>query len=147
MSNPAWELPVAFYFEVKIGDIECAFKEVTGLSAELETESVKEGGVNEYTYLLPKQVKHGNLSLKRALSPLSDSELSWIKQILEGDFSVPIETRSIIVNLLGKDGTPIYTWTCANAYPVKWEIGGLDSQSNNILIETLEFAYTTLKRS
>ncbi|WP_430406312.1 phage tail protein [Fluviicola sp.] len=65
MAGQTWELPVAFYFQVKIGNEEFAFKEVTGLSAEIETESVKEGGMNEFTYLLPKQLKHGNLSLKR----------------------------------------------------------------------------------
>ncbi len=147
MSDPNWELPVAFYFQVKIGGEEYAFKEVTGLSTEIETESVKEGGVNEFTHLLPKQVKHGNLSLKRAMNPISSSDVSWIKEVLEGDFSVPIIPRDIVVNLLGSEGTPIYTWTCTNAYPVKWQIGNLDSQSNTILIETIEFAYTTLKRS
>lgn len=147
MSDPNWEIPVSFYFQVKIGNEEFAFKEVTGLSAEIETESVNEGGVNEFTYLLPKQVKHANLSLKRGLNPVSSSDVSWIKEILEGDFSVPITPRDIIVNLLGQDGTPIYTWTCSKAYPVKWDIAGLDSQSNTILIETIEFAYTTLKRS
>lgn len=147
MADPTWELPVSFYFQVKIGSEEYAFKEVTGLSAEIETENVKEGGVNEFTYLLPKQLKHGNLSLKRALNPIKSSDVSWIKDILEGDFSVPIVPRDIIVNLLGQDGAPIYTWTCSNAYPVKWQVGNLDSQANSILIETIEFAYTTLKRS
>lgn len=147
MADSKWELPVAFYFQVKIGKEEFAFKEVTGLSAEIETESVKEGGMNEFTYLLPKQLKHGNLSLKRALNPINRNDVVWIKKILEGDFSQPIVPRDIIVNLLGQDGKPIYTWTCAKAYPVKWDIAGLDSQSNSILIETIEFAYTTLKRS
>ncbi|MNK01831.1 T4-like virus tail tube protein gp19 [compost metagenome] len=147
MSDPNWELPVSFYFQVKIGSEEYAFKEVTGLSAEIETESIKEGGVNEFTYLLPKQVKHANLSLKRALNPVSSSDVSWFKEVMEGDFSVPILPRDIIVNLLGEKGTPIYTWTCAQAYPVKWEVGNLDSQSNSILIERIDFAYTTLKRS
>lgn len=147
MSDPNWELPVSFYFQVKIGSEEYAFKEVTGLSAEIETESIKEGGVNEFTYLLPKQVKHANLSLKRALSPVSGSDVSWFKEVMEGDFSVPILPRDIIVNLLGEQGTPIYTWTCAQAYPVKWEVGNLDSESNTILIEQIDFAYTTLKRS
>ena len=44
MAKSKWELPVAFYFQVKIGNEEFAFKEVTGLSAEIETEPVKEGG-------------------------------------------------------------------------------------------------------
>lgn len=79
--------------------------------------------------------------------PTNRNDVVWIKKIMEGDFSQTIATRDIVVNLLGQDGTPIYTWNCASAYPVKWEVDKLDSQGNDILIETLEFAYTTLKRS
>jgi phage tail-like protein len=147
MAKSKWELPVAFYFQVKIGNEEFAFKEASGLSTEIETESVKEGGVNDHTHLLPTQSKHGNLVLKRALNPINRNDVVWIKKIMEGDFSQPIVPRDIVVNLLGQDGSPIYTWTCSSAYPVKWEVDKLDSQANEVLIETLEFAYTTLKRS
>jgi phage tail-like protein len=33
-------------------------------------------------------------------------------------------------------------WTFFNAWPVKWSLGGLDAQKNEIAMETLEFAYT-----
>jgi len=52
-----------------------------------------------------------------------------------------------VVSLLEKEGKPIYTWSCANAYPVKWEVESLDSEKNSVLIESLEMAYTTLKRT
>lgn len=147
MAAQKWELPVAFYFQVKIGNEEFAFKEVSGLSAEMETEPIPEGGVNDYVHLLPKQIKHGNLVLKRALMPTKRNDVVWIKKILEGDFSVAIQPRDVIVNLLGADGTPIYTWSCSRAYPVKWEVDTLDAEKNSVLIETLELAYTTIKRT
>lgn len=131
---------------VKIGNEEFAFKEVSGLSAQIETESISEGGVNSFTYLLPKQIKHNNLVLKRALMPLKGSDVRWIQRILEGDFSMMITTKTILIQLLNSEGTAIYSWSCQNAYPVKWEVEQLDSEKNNILIESLEFAYTTLKR-
>ena len=146
MAKSGWDLPVSFYFRVKIGNDEFAFKEVSGLSAEVETESISEGGVNSFTHLLPKQIKHGNLVLKRALMPLGSIEIRWMQRILEGDFSLLITTKTITVQLLNSEGTTIYTWTCQNAYPVKWEVESLDSEKNNILIESIEFAYTTLKR-
>ncbi|MHA3787033.1 phage tail protein [Flavobacterium hauense] len=146
MANTGWDLPVSFYFRVKIGNDEFAFKEVSGLSAEMETEKISEGGVNSFTHLLPKQLKHNNLVLKRALMPLKGSEVKWIQRILEGDFSLMISTRTISIQLLNNEGSTIYTWTCQNAYPVKWEVEKLDSEKSNILIESLEFAYTTLKR-
>lgn len=141
-----WELPVAFYFQVTIGNQEYAFKEVSGLTTEMETEAVQEGGVNSHVHLLPKKMKHNNLVLKRALHPIQQADVKWIQRILEGNFELLISTKSILVKLLDSEGTAIYTWSCQNAYPVKWEVENLDSEKNSVLIETLEFAYSQLKR-
>lgn len=146
MAASKWELPVAFYFQVTIGNQEYAFKEVSGLTTEMETEKIREGGVNNFEHELPKQMKHGNLILKRALSPVNQLDVKWIQQVLEGDFQLLISTKSILVKLLNNEGNTIYTWSCERAYPVKWEIEPLDSEKNSILIETIEFAYLQLKR-
>ncbi|WP_199119184.1 phage tail protein [Pedobacter sp. ASV28] len=145
-NTTAWELPVSFYFSVKIGNEEFAFKEVSGLSAQVETESISEGGVNNFTHLLPKQIKHANLVLKRALVPLSSTGVKWIQRILEGDFVLLISTKTITIQLLNDQGTAIYNWSCENAYPIKWQVETLDSEKNVILIETMEFAYSQLRR-
>lgn len=141
-----WQLPVAFYFQVTIDDYEYAFKEVSGLTAEMETEPVREGGVNNYVHHLPKSIKHNNLVLKRALNPIQQKDVKWLQRILEGDFELLISTKNIMVKLLDSDGAAIYSWSCQNAYPVKWEVENLDSEKNSVLIETLEFAYSQLKR-
>lgn len=145
VENPP--IPVSFYFQVKIAKEEYAFKEVSGLQSELETESLFEGGVNDFEYKLPKQVKHGNLVLKRSLLPQDCNLIKWVKKVLEGDFSQPIKPLEIVISLLGSDGKPLYTWTCRQAYPLKWSIENLDSEKNSVMLETLELAYTTLKRS
>lgn len=140
------DLPVAFYFEVVISRAQMAFKEVSGLSTELETETIAEGGVNDYTYNLPKQVKHGNLVLKRALRPTKYWDVNWIIEILENGSFKNMNTKNVMINLLNAQGEPLYTWTCLNAYPVKWDIDPLDSGKNEVLIESLELAYTKLVR-
>lgn len=147
MAKNDWTLPVAFYFKVKINNEEVAFKEVSGLNSEIEVETIREGGVNNYEHKVPKQVKHGNLVLKRAILPLKSNLITWVKSVLESDFATRIKTREIVISLLDAEGGPLYTWSCMGAYPVKWDIDSLDSEKNNILIETLELAYTTLKRS
>ncbi|MDR3061996.1 MAG: phage tail protein [Dysgonamonadaceae bacterium] len=145
-----WFLPVVFYFNVKfqgnppIGEV--AFKSVLGLDTEMEFESVKEGGVNNFEYKLPKQVKHGNLILKRAMMPIENNLGNWIKEILENTFEKPVQTRNVIITLLNEDGDPMYYWTCANAYPVKWNVEGFDAEKNEVAIESLELSYSTLKR-
>ncbi|MCD7977301.1 MAG: phage tail protein [Tannerellaceae bacterium] len=140
-------LPVAFYFRVRFAGVELAFKEVSGLTTEMELETVQEGGVNHYEYRLPKQTKHPNLVMKRALEQINKQEISWIQAILENDFSQPVKPIQITVDLLNAKEEPLYTWACNHAFPVKWEVDTLDSEKNSVLIETLEFSYTTLIRS
>lgn len=157
-----WKIPVSFYFQVEIGSDGIAFKEVGGLNSEMEVETVQEGGVNEYEHRLPKQIKHGNLVLKRALMPVKDNPIvTWIKSILEGGafFSGQQDplARTIKISLLSlkiikednKEVTkkyPLYVWECAQAFPVKWEAEALDAEKNSVLIESVEFVYSTLKR-
>lgn len=46
--------PVAFYFNVTFeGLIETSFQEVSGLQLEMETETIKEGGENSFSYQVP----------------------------------------------------------------------------------------------
>jgi len=147
MVDNNWSLPVAFYFQVKIEGEEYAFKEVSGLTTEMDLETIREGGSNDFEYKVPKQIKHGNLVLKRALIPLDSALIAWVKYVLEGELFLPVITKDIQISLLDSEGAPMYSWSCSDAYPVKWSLDDLDAQKNNVLIETLEFAYTTLKRS
>lgn len=146
MSSFNWDIPVAFYFQVKIQGSEFAFKEVSGLGSELETENIMEGGNNDYVHVVPKNVKHNNLVLKRALKAINRDDVVWISSFFNGSIRYPIATVSIIINLLQKDGTPVYSWNCTNAYPVKWEVESLESDKNSVLIENLEFSYSTMER-
>ncbi|NDV67375.1 phage tail protein [Dysgonomonas sp. 25] len=166
--DTGWKIPLSFYFQVNIGTDEIAFKEVSGLSAEMELETIQEGGVNEYEHRLPKQIKHGNLVLKRALMPITNNNVvKWISEILEKGSFYNIEgrtfplTRTIQITLLYVESvdiqekgkvirtesrtTPVNKWECTNAFPVKWEVDALDSEKSSVLIESIEFAYATLK--
>lgn len=141
------DIPVAFHFEVNIEDIGIIpFKEVSGLSSEMELESVFEGGVNDSEYKLPKHVKHGNLVLKRAMVLSHNKIFVWLKETLNHNFSQPIVPRDIVISLLNQDRKPIYTWTCVKAYPVKWEAEPLDAEKSSVLIESIELTYLRLTR-
>jgi phage tail-like protein len=147
MDTKSWNLPVAFYFNVNIDGESVPFKEVSGLDVEMETESLSEGGQNTYQHQLPKQIKHGNLVVKGAKLPLKNQFVSWVKDTLENDFATAIKTKILIINLLNENGEPFCTWTCDNAFPVKWTVDPLDADKNSVLIETVEFSYSTIKRS
>lgn len=155
MANAAgWDLPTAFYFKIafvgepKIDEI--AFQEVSGLSLQVDVESVQEGGLNAFEHQLPKPAKHGNLVLKRALLPLSKiNEVvfnKWFQTVFRGDYSQPIVTRDVLVYLLNAQGQTLHLWSCSNAYPVKWDAESFESQKNNVALVSMEFAYRNLEQ-
>ncbi len=142
-----WALP-AFYFKVEIEGIdEIAFKEVSGLAVELETEEVEEGGETRFQHRVPVRKKHGNLVCRRGLYPLKESALSkWVSDILEGDFSKKIEPKNVFVSLLNAEGDKLCGWFLTNVFPVKWSIEPFNPPKNELTIETIEFAYNTIER-
>jgi phage tail-like protein len=114
--------PAAFYFTVTFGNgvqvPDASFSEVSGISLEMETEAVVEGGENRFVHQLPKGIKHPNLELKRhfyAQLPL----VKWCKDTLEGAFIKLIVPQTIIVKLNGADGQVLRAWAFIDAYPVK----------------------------
>lgn len=144
-------LPVSFYFQVEFLDDKSlgiiSFKEVSGLNSEIELESISEGGVNDFEHKLPKQVKHSNLILKGAVVLINNGLITWAKNMLRGNFDIPIVRKDVKISLLNEKHIPIYNWICHNAYPVKWDVEPLDSEKNSVLIESFELVYETLERT
>jgi phage tail-like protein len=143
--------PVAFHFSVVfIGFIppvpDMAFQEVSGLETSLDLESVAEGGENRFVHQLPKPAKRSNLKLKRGMTTAASGLVQWCKSTLEGDFAVPIVPKDMTVSLLNEYRIPVAVWSIGNAFPVKWTVGNLDAMKNELAVETIELAYTTLKR-
>lgn len=139
--------PVAFYFNVTFeGLIETSFQEVSGLQLEMETETIKEGGENSFSYQVPTRRKHGNLVLKRSLMPLPHVLETYVVKVLENNGSAQIVPVNLTISLLDAGHFPLNNWSVLNAYPVKWDISALNSQKNELVIETLEMAYTNLIR-
>ena len=128
------------------GLIETSFQEVSGLQLEMETETIKEGGENSFSYQVPTRRKHGNLVLKRSLMPLPHVLETSVVKVLENNGSAQIVPVNLTISLLDAGHFPLNNWSVLNAYPVKWDISALNSQKNELVIETLEMAYTNLIR-
>jgi len=94
---------------------------------------------------LPTQVKSSNLSLKRGI--ISDPTIiAWINGIIGGSLAAPIKSANIIITLLNENAVPAMRWKLSDAWPVKLETGALKAKSNEIVIESIEFAYSTITR-
>ncbi len=145
------DLPVAFHFTVSFTGngpavTDAAFQEINGLESGVDLESVTEGGENRFVHQLPKPAKRPNLKLKRGLTADSSGLVKWCKSTIENDFSEPIKPMDLLVSLLDEEGEALASWSVTRAYPVKWTLGGFDAMKNELAIETIELAYTTLQR-
>ena len=129
-------------------DTEQRFQEVNGLSYEVETEELREGGENRFTYKLPKRIKYPNLVLKRGLLK-GTALLDWFKSAISTYFTVVIydfKPADILITLLDEAGEPAAIWNVVQAYPLKWSVSDFKSTDNSIVVETIELAYKYFER-
>ncbi|WP_447724771.1 phage tail protein [Sphingomonas koreensis] len=127
--------------------MDAVFQEVSGIDPHVLSEEVVEGGVNSFVHRLPVMAKHSNLVLKRGYVTGASALARWAGQAVGSTFAAPISTSALSVSLLGPGAQPTVTWSFQNAWPVRWEIGELDTTRNELLTETLEIAYTFFTRA
>lgn len=143
--------PASFFFRVDFEDeklkVEISFQSVTGLSVDMQTETLKEGGENRFEHILPVRTKYNALVLKRGL--LQDSEI--IKWCMDAILNFDIRPLNLLVNLLHVDDSnpndstksePLMRWKVINAWPKKWSVSEFNAEQNSMAIETLELNYS-----
>lgn len=140
--------PVGFHFKVEFLGISSKqndhqFQSVSGLSVDLETEEIAEGGENRFKYKLPVRTKYPNLVLKRGLL-LDSGVIDWCQKAFA---NLEIKPVDIIVKLLNEEHDPLLSWNIVSAYPIKWDVGEFNAEENKLVIETLELAYNYFKVS
>jgi phage tail-like protein len=134
--------PPGFHFKVEVLDLppnrnDARFTEVGGLSVELATEEVAEGGENRFVQKYPTRAKYPELVLKRGLL-VNSQIIGWIRRCVE---DLDIQPKNLDVKLLNENHEPLLTWHVVQAYPTKWAVSDLNSTSNAVVIETLQFFY------
>ncbi|MEP0264349.1 phage tail protein [Dokdonia sp.] len=140
------KFPVGFYFSVSFGDeIDVDFQEISGISKEMNVEDVVGGGENQYKYRLPTGSSSKNLVLKRAIILEGSNLLTWCEECIDGGLLYPIKTQNVSVDLLDKKGIVSMKWVFNNAYPVKYSVSDLKSQESEVLMESIELAYSFFK--
>lgn len=122
--------------------VDFRFQKVSGLAAEIDVVSRKEGGQQLYEHRLPNGASYGVLHLERGFavaSPLNiEFQLAFsAMQFLPGN---------AIVTLFAESGVPLRAWTFIKTYPVKWSTSELDATDSDVVIDTLELAYTRMQQ-
>lgn len=143
---PVYYPPVGFHFRVEFGlpgagDSDTRFREVSGLSAELEEETYNEGGENRFVQKLPGRARYPDLVLKRGL--LTSSRVRrWCQDAIQ---NLDIRPATVWVTLLNDAHEPLQTYTVVNAWPKKWSVSDFNAESGEIVVESLELAYQHFK--
>ena len=134
--------PVGFHFNAEF-DVPAAtkrdvrFRDVSGLTMELEEETYNEGGENRFSHKFPVRGRYPDLVLKRGL--LVDSGLrGWVLDAVQ---NLVIQPVTVWVTLLDETHAPLQTYTVVGAWPKKWVISDFNAESSELVIETLELAY------
>ncbi len=136
-----WPLP-KFYFQVKIGDTEVAFQEVSGLDIEAQIIEYRHGNSKEFsTVKMPGIKKSGNVTLKKGVFVKDNSFWDWFSQISMNT----IERKTVVISLLDEGGNPTMVWTLNNAWPTKITGTDMKSDGNEVAVETIEVAHEGLK--
>ncbi|MGB3182875.1 MAG: phage tail protein [Cyclobacteriaceae bacterium] len=142
--------PVGFNFLVRFEGLETkypgipdvGFQSVEGLSTEVGVEEYSEGGENRYAHRMPNPVSYGNLTMKRGLL-IGSSLIGWFRDATE---LFEFEAHDVLVMLLNRQLIPIQAWNFINAWPVKWDIEGMNAEENGIMAESIEFTYQYFRR-
>jgi phage tail-like protein len=144
----------AFYFTIRFPDEvihperkpDIVFREISGITTETNTETIEEGGMNSYVHVVPKGLKHVNLVMKSGLIARESSLADWCVKTLQGDMSTRIERKTILVQLKDDKEDVLFMWSFKDAYPVQWLVDEFNSTNNDILVESIEFAYSISTR-
>ena len=141
------DLALSFRFEVTFLDggqtrkVDTRFQRVSGISVDVKTTTIVEGGENLYSHRLPERIEYGNLTLERGL--LLDSDLNT--QFDDVMKSFKFTTSDVLVTLLGADENPVAAWLFIKAYPVRWSTSDLDANDEKVVIDTIELAYSRMQ--
>jgi phage tail-like protein len=134
--------PVGFHFLVEFEGLgsqakDHQFQSVSGLSVDIETEEIAEGGENRFKHKLPVKTKYPNLSLKRGML-IDSAVIDWCRDAIENFSFKPV---NLTVKLLNEEHQPLISWNVVHAYPVKWAVEDFNAQESKLVVESFELTY------
>jgi phage tail-like protein len=146
---PTEELFGAYNFLLEIsgitGDIKTivgGFKSVSGMDSETEVIEFKQGN-DSVVRKKPGRTTYANITLERGFTA-TDDLFVW-RQNIEKGF---IDRRSGSVIMLDQDlETEVARYNFYEAWPCKWEVPAMDSESSATAIEKIELAVEKVERA
>ena len=146
---PTEELFGAYHFLLEIQGvvndtrvIVGGFKSVSGMDSETEIVEFKQGN-DKVVRKKPGRTTYSNIVLERGYTA-TDDLWNWRKNIKDGQ----IDRRSGSVIILDQDGeTEVARYNFFEAWPCKWYVPDMDSDTSGMAIEKLEIAVEKVERA
>ena len=138
----SWPLP-KFYFRVNLGsqDNTVSFQEVSGLDIETQPIEYRHSDSKQFsTIKMPGIAKTGNVTLKKGIFVNDKNFWKWYNDIKMNT----IKRETVTIQLLDETGSPVMTWTLANAWPIKITGTDMKSGANEVDVEILELNHEGL---
>ncbi|QSB26521.1 phage tail protein [Flavobacterium sp. CLA17] len=134
--------PVGFHFLVEFEGLgsqtkDHQFQSVSGLSVDIETEEIAEGGENRFKHKLPVKTKYPNLTLKRGML-IDSAVIDWCRDAIENFSFKPV---NLTIKLLDEEHQPLVSWNVVHAYPVKWAVEDFNAEESKLVVENFELTY------
>ena len=118
------------------------FKSVAGMDSETEIVEFKQGN-DMVVRKKPGRTTYANIVLERGYTA-TDDLWQWRKNIEDGK----IDRRAGSVIILDQDGTSeVARYNFYEAWPCKWNVPDLDSDSSSMAIEKIELAVEKVERA
>ncbi|MDO3694790.1 phage tail protein [Wenyingzhuangia sp. chi5] len=137
-----WPIP-KFRFKVDLGTElkEIFFQDVSGMDVESQVIEYRKSNSKLFsTIKTPGIVKNGNVVMKRGVFLNNNAFLDFRSQIAMNT----IKRRTIIIQLLNENNEVTMQWQLNNAWPTKITSTNLESDGNEVAVDTLEIAHEEL---
>lgn len=135
-----------FYVEIG-GELAASFSECSGLDISIEKDSTvtSEGGVNDQQRVFLKNVKFGDITLKRGITD-DITFWKWLNELL--DTTKKKKTRrNITIIVFNQAGETMQSWTLIGAVPIAWKTPAFQADGNSVAVEELTIAFEGLQVS
>lgn len=128
------------HFWVFIGVLKISFTKISGLEQDIDKEYIVEGGVNDagVQLIVPKKERR-ILRCERGLQ-------TWSPVLTRMKPGVHIPD-GITVIMMNDRNIPVHVYHVSDCIVTKWEVGELNANTGEILIETFEVSYTNCDRT
>ena len=141
-------LTAAQRFILEIDGVEIGtFTEVSGLQVEVEVETVREGGENQFIHQLPGRMSWPNIVLKRGIVN-DDNVFAWFSKTSGDAFAAQGNKSQMLhgaITMITVHGERLRGWSIDRAFPVRWSGPAFAVDSSQIPSEELELAHHGFK--